>query len=63
MLELKLKKSMKILNEANQIFLTMSMYDSDYVMNCTAAINSISNTLKNFLVTVRFTLILYSNHI
>ena len=39
-----------ISNEAKQIINAMYMHDSDYVMNCTTAITSISNTLKNVLL-------------
>ena len=50
-----------IANEAKPIIHAMRMHDSDYVMTCTTAINSISNTLKKVVDTVRFALNLYSN--
>ena len=43
-------KLSRISNEANQIIHAMDMHDSDYVMTCTTAIPSISNTLKKLWI-------------
>ena len=39
-----------ITNKAKKIIHAMDMHDSDYVMTCTAAVPSISNTIKKFLL-------------
>ena len=44
------KKFMRIENESKQAIHAMDTHDSEYVMTCTTAINSISNTLKKLLV-------------
>ena len=57
-----LKNFTRIENEAKQRIHAMDMHDSEYVMDCNTAIPCISNTLHKFF-TVKFTFILYSNHI
>ena len=45
-----LKELKKISNEAKQIINVMDMHDSEYLMTCTTAIPSISNTLNTLLL-------------